>query len=470
MAAESPTPAAAAPGRQYRRMSSSLFSSLAQTGAVQPALESKLDCLFFSPLRYDLPRLTKKVDCSGIGLGIGQRLIDEFLATRSLTSHLILLPTTRSSDKSLQAIASLRQYAEQAAQTSTALQGRVGEAAYRWQDTVARIHVLSLSLDLCDLRGVYAFADRLCRGTVSNPEGLEGEYLRDVRIPRLDTVVFNAAYGGWTGCSYVKACWIMLTKGFVQAVTWPTFKNSLPTCILNERGRYNYPQKPLLASPLLSRKSQNEAPGRIVWSSSVEAIREVYNPDDMQCFLQPAAYESAKRLIDIIAISHSLPSVRPFSARFLQIDEESGGDATETPIPPRSRFGRGSLVGLPWHNCDGYRGAKSAAWIALQDQGALDEANAERIKWGSASDHKLDSYVKKTEVEGWGWEGKPETAETIREDAAEGILHKSAGRRAGTKNVMQEDIVEFEELGSRVWAEMERLRLEWASILTGKSE
>lgn len=176
---------------------------------------------------------------SGIGLGTGQRLIDEFLATRSLKAHLVLIPTTRSAAKSLLAIRALRAHAEHAAKTSSALRSRAGEG-YKWEDAARRIHVLSLTLDLCDVRGVYAFADRLCRGTVSNPEGLAGEYLRDVRIPRLDTVVFNAAYGGWSGCNYPKAMWTILATGLVQAVTYPTFKNSLATSILNERASYGY--------------------------------------------------------------------------------------------------------------------------------------------------------------------------------------------------------------------------------------
>lgn len=183
---------------------------------------------------------------SGIGLGTGQRLIDEFLATRSLTSHLIIIPTTRSSSKSLVAISALRAHAEYAARTSTALRARYAsnggkeEEEYNYEDAVRRIHVLSLTLDLCDLRGVYAFAQKLCRERVSNPEGLEGEYLRNVRIPRLDTVIFNAAYGNWSGCNYPKAIWKMLSQGLVQAVTYPTFKNSLPTSILNEQKSYGY--------------------------------------------------------------------------------------------------------------------------------------------------------------------------------------------------------------------------------------
>lgn len=100
--------------------------------------------------------------------------------------------------------------------------------------------MLSLQLDLCDLPGVYAFAETLCEGTISNPEGLDGEYLRDVKIPRLDSVIFNAAYGGWSGVNWLGLIWSFLTQGITQSVTWPNFKNALPTRLLNEQPQYNY--------------------------------------------------------------------------------------------------------------------------------------------------------------------------------------------------------------------------------------
>lgn len=176
---------------------------------------------------------------SGIGLSTGERLIDEFLATRSLTSHLILLPTTRSASKSRETIRSLRTHADRAAQ-SPVLQSRGdGNAA-------ARIHILSVQVDLCDLRHVHALAEELCTGTVSNPEGTEGPdaQLKGVRVPRLDSVVFNAAYGGWSGVNYALAIWKILTDGVVQSVTWPTFKLALPTRILNKNTAYNYVSSP----------------------------------------------------------------------------------------------------------------------------------------------------------------------------------------------------------------------------------
>lgn len=185
---------------------------------------------------------------SGIGLGIVQYLIDEFLSSRSLSSHLIVIPTTRSSSKCLDTIRQSRDYAIKASKSSAALASRAGPG-YKWQDAVARIHILSLSLDLCDLRTIKNLAYTLRYGTVSNPEGLEGEYLRDVRIPRLDSIVCNAAYGGWSGLSYPQAIWSLFSKGIIQLGTWPEFKRALPTCILNERPSYNY-VSPSLIPPL----------------------------------------------------------------------------------------------------------------------------------------------------------------------------------------------------------------------------
>ncbi|PNP76737.1 hypothetical protein FNYG_10156 [Fusarium nygamai] len=464
---------------------------------------------------------------SGIGLNTGERLIDEFLSTRSLRSHLILLPTTRSKSKSLQTIRFLRAHAQRVAQTSAALRSRAGDG-YRWEDTVARIHVLSLQVDLCDLRNVYALADTLVNRTVSNPEGLEGEYLRDVRISRLDTVVFNAAYGGWSGCNFPKAIWVILTQGLVQSVTWPTYKIALPTCILNERPGYNYvcvelpthlsslcevpnqdiqPQKPFLGEvftacvfghyilahqllPLLNRHSSSEPPGRIVWSSTIEAVSDVFDTSDFQCFRGKGPYESAKRLMDILSLTATLPAALPYSSNFLTPDDPTDDptEACDKPAAPRIYLTHPGVVastlfpvpwflmwaykltlilsrwlGSPWHTVDGYSGAKSAVWIALQEQSALDNLHAERVKWGSSSDRQLEVNVKKTEVEGWGWEGKVEDAAALKEDT--GVLRKTIGRKRGVRDVTKEDIIEFEELGAECWKKMEELRQEWGGLI-----
>lgn len=192
---------------------------------------------------------------SGIGLGIGERLIDEFLATRSLTSHLILIPTTRSVSKSTQTIQHLRAHANKAARTSKALVSRAGgPEKYNWEDTASRVHILSPQLDLCDIKGIYAFAEKLCDEPLSNPAGLQGQdaELQNVRIPRLDSVICNAAYGSWVGVNYPMAIWVIMTEGLINSVTWPKFKIPKPTALLNGRPIYNYVSFPPYPTSLVA--------------------------------------------------------------------------------------------------------------------------------------------------------------------------------------------------------------------------
>ncbi|KAH7312304.1 hypothetical protein B0I35DRAFT_452305 [Stachybotrys elegans] len=443
---------------------------------------------------------------SGIGLASCQRCIDEFLDTRSLESHLVLIPTTRSVAKSLDTIRTLRSHAEKAAQTTASLRSRGGEG-YDWKDAARRVHILSPQLDLCDLRGVRRLAEALCSGTLSNPEGLEGEYLRDVRVPRLDSVIFNAAYGHWTGCNYPLAVWMILTTGLTENLTWPTFKISQPTSLLNDKPKYKYPKEPALGEvfcatvfghyflghallPLLSRASADETPGRIVWSSSLEAVRDVFNVDDIQCLKRDNPYESAKRLTDILALTSQLPSVRRTAAPYLRIDDAQL--AAEKPVPPKVYLTHPGIVvstlfpvpwflmwaydlalrlcrllGSPWHTVDGYRGAKSAVWVTLQPQATLDDLNSERVKWGSAANRRLEDGVKMTEVEGWGWEGK---VEDLKADTAEDIYRKSVGRKKTSPSTTKEDIVEFEQLGLECWDQMEDMRVEWEEIIKKSPE
>ena len=226
----------------------------------------------------------------------------------------------------------------------------------------------------------------------------------------------------------------------------------------------------------------------------MEAVRRVFRASDIQCFSRPEAYESAKRLTDLLALTYSLPSVRRFSSRFLTIDDDPAAAAKQVVRPklylthpgvvastlfplPSFLFWLYQLtlvicrwLGSPWHNVIGYHGAKAAAWIVLQDQEALDEMKADRIKWGSSTDASLRLDVKKTEVEGWGWEGKPETAETIASDSSMGVLHKSVGRKIGIKDATAEDIAEFEEVGAACWQQLEALRAQWESIIAQEED
>lgn len=123
------------------------------------------------------------------------------------------------------------------------------------------------------------------------------------------------------------------------------------------------------------------------------------------------------------------------------------------------------MLGSPWHVTDSYRGAVSAAWVAMQEQPALDALDAERGKWGSSSNRSNKTFVKKTEVEGWGWSGKVESVEEGEEGVVERVLKKSVGRQRGGADVTEEELAEFEDLGRECWEQMEELREEWEEEL-----
>lgn len=210
--------------------------------------------------------------------------------------------------------------------------------------------------------------------------------------------------------------------------------------------------------------------------------------DDFQGFRSPTPYESTKRLIDLLVLTRNLPSVRPHSASFLapEGDDAAGDDGCESPrmyvsqpgivastlFPlPWFLFWAYHLVtliarwlGSPWHTVDPYSASKAAAWIILQEQSALDALNAERVKWGSSTDRSGRGFVKETEVDRWGWQGKVEDV-SVDVDGVTGVLRKRIGRDGNATDVTEEELVQFEELGAECWDEMEDLRQEWTEIL-----
>jgi len=196
------------------------------------------------PAVAQAPTSTKKqrlTPPSGVGLGVGQRLIDDHLSKAPLTAHLVLLPTTRGATKARATVDALRTYAERAARTSPALRRRLG-ADHKEQGeaaAAARVHVLSVQLDLCDLPSIYDAAARLVGGTLSNPPLADGrpDPLTGVRVPRLDAAVFNAGIGSWTGLNWLLMMRQFLTQGIVEMCTRPIFRYSKTGVVLSQTPR-----------------------------------------------------------------------------------------------------------------------------------------------------------------------------------------------------------------------------------------
>ncbi|KAI1380346.1 hypothetical protein F4677DRAFT_406515 [Hypoxylon crocopeplum] len=445
---------------------------------------------------------------SGVGLGIGQRIIDEFLASRSLSSHLILIPTTRSASKSRDTIHSLRAHLEKVANTSKQLRSRAGPG-YDPQSAISRVHILSIQLDLCSLDSIYGAAKQLVSGKVSDPTGL----IEDVKIPRIDSALFNAGIGGWSGLDWLELAKQFFQVGLVQACTFPSFKKALPAAVLDQEkllgdsGAHDLKtQPPELAEvfcanvfghyvlahellPLLSRSDSDEPRGRIVWTSSVDAGHEHLSFDDFQARRYKPPYESSKRITDLISLTAELPSVRKVSAPFF-----NSHSTADKPIKPRFYLTHPGVVctplfplnwflfwaywcamyltrwlGSPWHTVHPYVGACATSWLVLADQETLDALHAERVKWGSAASPLGHTAPKMTEVEGWGWEGMIEDRETLRNDPSAGVLRKLKGRKWDAVDLTEDRRAEFEDDGRRCWEELERLRKAW-EVALGKEK
>lgn len=333
-------------------------------------------------------------------------------------------------------------------------------------------------------------------------------------LPKLDAMILNAGYGGFTGVDVVAGVWSLLTD-WKHSVTWPTYKLSTVGLITQPQGNSSsrkaranghtvsspvvnpqllQPHEPPLGevfcanvfghyllthqlSPLLH--LARPAPGRVVWISSVEAYARCFSPHDMQALRSPTAYEASKRLTDILALTSALPSTAPYVDRFFFSCPPASSSRPEfyvahpgicaTSIVPLTvlsyyfmllAFYVARALGSPWHTVAAYSGARAAVWLALAPDDVLDDAErhgAAKGKWGSATDVWGRERVARTEVEGWGFGGGVTDVE--------GVGRRSNGRMRGARDVTSEDREAFEELGRECWGLMEGLREEWEGRL-----
>ncbi|GAB7364056.1 hypothetical protein MBLNU230_g4611t1 [Neophaeotheca triangularis] len=428
---------------------------------------------------------------SGLGFGTCCRLIDDFLATRPAPQTLHLLFTTRSPSKNAATLDGLK----------THLRRRIYQRGSSSSSNDGdRIKLEGLSVELTNLASVKSLAQQLRQ-----------------RHQRIDAAVWNAGIGGWGGINWFKAVWLILTD-VVYATTFPAYQYGLVGLKAGDQGTAGAKgEEPVLGqvftanvfghymlthwlAPVLHEGS------RVVWTSSVSARDEDLRLDDLQGLHTDRAYESSKRLTDLLVLTSDLPSTRRWTESFLPADETSTTTTSPATNPSNPRpkmylthpgicgtaisdipafltifvtlaFQLARLLGSPWHNIKPYKGASSTvACVLSPSEGAEtaptspspipsiasspsipeDENAHGKAKWGSSCAHGGAEAVVRTEAEGWGFGGRvgevPEGS--MRSHMPRGI--KEAGREAREG---------FEETGRVVWRLMEEMRVEWEGRL-----
>lgn len=248
--------------------------------------------------------------------------------------------------------------------------------------------------------------------------------------------------------------------------------------------------------PLLSRTASPSATssGRIIWVSSIEAQAHHFDIDDFQGLESHAPYESTKRLTDVLVLSKRLRAVSKASSSWfdcsdVRVKEPPSNEGEKSENQPPTKLIKPKMyvvqpgifvsdimplnfllvfvykmifylvrwLGSQWHTIKPYTAAVSPVWVALSQEETLDNMDAPASKWGSATDSSGKERVIRTEVPGWGWEGK--TPKTI--DTGE----RRKGRKRDAVPLTREAREDFEVLGVKCWTEMERLRREWEGLL-----
>ncbi|KAG9637173.1 3-ketosteroid reductase-like protein, partial [Aureobasidium melanogenum] len=407
---------------------------------------------------------------SGLGFSTCCRLIDEFLHSRPQTQTLHLIITTRSSSKNRDTQTRLSAHLQKTLQKADKSTPGISKVL------APRIRISGEQVDLCNLRSVKELGEKLVQAG-----------------NRIDVLVCNAGIGGWKGLNWPSAVWSMLTD-WKHSCTYPTYKLGFVGSVaiqgneekeqqLGEVFTANVFGHYLLAHALapLMKGTESEDPGRIIWISSIEAYAHAFNPEDLQALTSDAAYESSKRLTDLLVLTSELPSTAPSTSTFLQ---EKGDDKHKKPIMYLAHPGVCATsiadlplilwyamlfaqyvarwLGSPWHPVSSYLGAVSSVWLSLAPFSSLasQESTEGKAKWASSTDVFGNERVVRTEVAGWGWGG-------MVGEKADGKMRLSANRWRGQKDVTKESREEFEVLGQRVWREMEELRETWEKRLQG---
>lgn len=415
---------------------------------------------------------------SGLGFSTCCRLVDEFLITRPQPQYLHLIFSTRDARKSEATLKRLNTHFQK---TLKAFNAKTPGISLLLEP---RIKLEGVLVDLTKLLTVKALAKQLL-----------------TRNQRLDAVVWNAGVAGWLGVNYPLATYYLMT-GMVDATTYPQYMfcdvGALADRQLAGGDKSQTSDEPRLGQVFTANVFGHymlthwllplmDAETRIVWISSISATPHTFSIEDMQGVRSKMAYESSKRLTDLLVITSELPSTQPrVEAFFSTSASTTTGSHAKSGGRPQMYIAHPGVVatsisglswimsmlmlatvyvarwiGSPWHCIDPYKGSVSAVFAVLAPPSQLAdlEKREGKGKWGSATDVFGNERVVRTEIEGWGFGG---------ELGAVPSLSLSTNRK-GAENATKESREDFEEVGRRCWLEMEELRAEWEKRL-GKVE
>nr|POE47231.1 3-keto-steroid reductase [Quercus suber] len=405
---------------------------------------------------------------SGLGFATCCRLIDEFLVTRPQSQTLHLLFSTRDTRKGNDALSRLNKHLQKTLREANARTPGVARLLE------ARIKLENVLVDLTKLLSVKALAKQLL-----------------MRQEKLDAVVWNAGIAGSSGLSWFKAVWSIVTDT-VHATTYPDYMSCEVGSIASPQLPPSTPSLGIGAEPKLGRIFLSNVFGhymlthwlaplfedtsRIVWISSISALPSTFHIDDLQGLNNEVAYEGSKRLTDLLVLNSESPATKPFVEAFLPLAKPAMYVAHPGVVysnisglhPILGFFIMGvfylvRILGSPWHLVDSYKGAVSVVHTVLAPAAHLEEVEVRegKGKWGSVITVYGDERVGRTEVEGWGFCGKPGVAPS-------GSVVGTAGRHRARLETTREMKEKFEDDGRIVWKEMELLRKEWQERLGGR--
>ncbi|OQU98147.1 hypothetical protein CLAIMM_03972 [Cladophialophora immunda] len=413
---------------------------------------------------------------SGLGLGTCCRLIDEYLAAHSRDhGTLTIIFTTRSAKKGAETLSTLEKHLARHGGAPTS--GR-------------KIYFQSENVELTSLLSIRALSRKLLASD----------------LPHINAIVLNAGIGGWSGLNWPLTIWTVLT-GIRQATTWPTFKLGLVGLVTKPQfppGTFDG-EEPILGEVFcanvfghymlvhwlmpLFRACAPESRSKIVWSTSIEATGRHYSSEDYQGLKSAAAYEHTKRMGDLLALSAveqpaTAKHVKEYTTPLRTVESvwerpvhseptfhvSHPGICTTTIISLywivhqcyRLGIYLARWCGSPWANVTSYLGAASATWLALasladiRDKAvqATGDGDGGPCKWGSSTDRLGRSYVRVTDVPGWGLNGSGRPFE-------DKWWGGSLGRKTGFTDATKEDVENFVAAGAEVWDKMEAMRKDW---------